>query len=143
MSWVTFRFLAGIISAFLLQGPSRPFSCSVFAADWNLEIDPVGIADDGKYQCQVTPQRSRDAYVNVHVPPEDPFIEDGPVLHVKESVEVKLECVARGGKPPAKVSNAYSYLFYCYFVTTSDLSLILQSFEQILLTLNICSNLPL
>ena len=28
-----------------------------FAADWNLEIDPVGIADDGKYQCQVTPQR--------------------------------------------------------------------------------------
>ena len=50
--------------------------------------------------------RSRDAYINVHVPPEDPFIEDGPVLHVKESVEVKLECVSRGGKPPAKVSNA-------------------------------------
>jgi len=52
----------------------------------------------------VTPQRSRDAYVNVHVRPEDPFIENGPVLHVKESVEVKLECVARGGKPPAKIN---------------------------------------
>ena len=72
-------------------------------ADWNLEIDPVSIRDDGKYQCQVTPHRSRDAYVNVWVPPENPVIEDGPVINVKESVEVKLECVARGGKPPAKV----------------------------------------
>ena len=90
--------------------------CFVFAADWNLEIDPVGIADDGKYQCQVTPQRSRDAYVNVHVPPEDPFIEDGPVLHVKESVEVKLECVARGGKPPAKVSITHIDIFATYLL---------------------------
>ena len=52
----------------------------------------------------MTPLRSRYAQVNVWVPPEDPFIEDGPVIHVKESVQVKLECVARGGKPPAKVS---------------------------------------
>ena len=74
-------------------------------ADWNLEIDPVSIKDDGKYQCQVTPHRSRDAYVQVWVAPEDPFIEDGPVMQVKESVEVELECVARGGKPPAKVSS--------------------------------------
>ena len=76
--------------------------------DWNLEIDPVGIRDDGQYQCQLTPLRSRYAYVNVWVPPEDPFIVDGPVIHVKESVEVKLECVARGGKPPAKVSDILS-----------------------------------
>ena len=59
--------------------------------------------------------RSRDAYINVHVPPEDPFIEDGPVLHVKESVEVKLECVSRGGKPPAKVSNALLKLLFIRF----------------------------
>ena len=44
------------------------------------------------------------------VPPEDPFIEDGPVIHVKESVEVKLECVARGGKPPAKVSDIFQMI---------------------------------
>ena len=78
---------------------------SVFSGDWNLEIDPVSIYDDGQYQCQMTPLRSRYAHVNVWVPPEDPFIEDGPVIHVKESVQVKLECVARGGKPPAKVSH--------------------------------------
>lgn len=70
-----------------------------------MEIDPVSINDDGRYQCQMTPLRSRYAHVTVWVPPQDPFIEDGPVMHVKESVEVKLECVARGGKPPAKVSN--------------------------------------
>ena len=63
----------------------------------------------------MTPLRSRYAQVNVWVPPEDPFIEDGPVIHVKESVQVKLECVARGGKPPAKVSF-YSFIIssiYC------------------------------
>ena len=65
------------------------------------------IHDDGRYQCQMTPLRSRYAQVNVWVPPEDPFIEDGPVIHVKESVQVKLECVARGGKPPAKVSTIF------------------------------------
>lgn len=74
--------------------------------DWNLEIDPVSIRDDGQYQCQLTPLRSRYAYVNVWVPPEDPFIVDGPVIHVKESVQVQLECVAQGGKPPAKVSES-------------------------------------
>ena len=74
------------------------------------------IHDDGRYQCQMTPLRSRYAQVNVWVPPEDPFIEDGPVIHVKESVQVKLECVARGGKPPAKVSFYRFIIISIFFV---------------------------
>ena len=77
-----------------------------FAVDWNLQIDPVSIEDDGRYQCQMTPLRSRYAYLNVWKTPEDPFVENGPIIKVKESVEVKLTCVARNGKPPAKVSAA-------------------------------------
>ena len=59
----------------------------------------------------MTPSRSRDAYVNVWVPPQDPFIEDGPVLQVKESVEVQLQCISRGGKPAAKVLKTAGCIF--------------------------------
>ena len=85
---------------------SNGYSFFFFAVDWNLQIDPVSIEDDGRYQCQMTPLRSRYAYLNVWKTPEDPFVENGPVIKVKESVEVKLTCVARNGKPPAKVSAA-------------------------------------
>ena len=78
------------------------------SADWDLEIDPVSVDDDETYQCQVTlgytsSLRSRKAKVEVLVPPENPFIKEGPTLNVKESRDVALTCVARGGKPAAKV----------------------------------------
>jgi hypothetical protein len=38
------------------------------------------------------------------VPPEDPIIKEGPILNVKESRDVALACVARGGKPAAKLT---------------------------------------
>ena len=87
---------------------------SFFAVDWNLQINPVSIEDDGRYQCQMTPLRSRYAYLNVWKTPEDPFVENGPIIKVKESVEVKLTCVARNGKPPAKVSAAMALKMYNY-----------------------------
>ena len=75
-----------------------------------MEIDPVSVDDDETYQCQVTmgftrSLRSRKAKIEVLVPPDPPFIEQGPILNVKESRDVKLTCVARGGKPAAKVST--------------------------------------
>ena len=78
------------------------------SADWDLEIDPVSVDDDETYQCQVTlgytsSLRSRKAKVEVLVPPENPFIKEGRTLNVKESRDVALTCVARGGKPAAKV----------------------------------------
>ena len=78
-------------------------------ADWDLEIDPVSVDDDETYQCQVTlgytsSLRSRKARVNVLVPPENPFIREGRALSVKESRDVALTCIARGGKPAAKVN---------------------------------------
>ncbi len=74
-----------------------------FSGDWNLEIDPVTVDDDGTFQCQISPLRSRTAYVTVQVPPKDPYIEDGPLIRVKENVKVQLKCVAKEGKPPAQV----------------------------------------
>ena len=79
-----------------------------FLADWDLEIDPVSVDDDDIYQCQVTlgytsSLRSRKAKVEVLVPPQDPFIQEGPILNVKESRDAVLTCVAKGGKPAAKV----------------------------------------
>ena len=62
----------------------------------------------------MTPLRSRYAYLNVWKTPEDPFVENGPIIKVKESVEVKLTCVARNGKPPAKVSAAMALKMYNY-----------------------------
>ena len=65
--------------------------------------------DDDVYQCQVTlgytsSLRSRKAKVEVLVPPQDPFIKEGRVLTVKESRDVTITCISKGGKPAAKVS---------------------------------------
>ena len=97
-------------------GPSYRNDTSVFnlfLADWDLEIDPVTVDDDDVYQCQVTlgftsSLRSRKARVNVLVPPQDPFILEGPILNVKESRDVALTCIAKGGKPAAKVLLIFS-----------------------------------
>lgn len=81
-----------------------------FAADWDLEIDPISVDDDDTYQCQVTlgytsSLRSRKAKVEVLVPPQDPYIKEGRVITVKESQDITLTCIAKGGKPAAKVNK--------------------------------------
>ena len=81
-----------------------------FAADWDLEIDPISVDDDDTYQCQVTlgytsSLRSRKAKVEVLVPPQDPYINEGRVITVKESQDITLTCIAKGGKPAAKVNK--------------------------------------
>ncbi len=42
--------------------------------------------------------------MTVWVPPSDPRIIDGPVVQVKENVEVSLRCESNGGKPAARVN---------------------------------------
>ena len=81
-----------------------------FAADWDLEIDPISVDDDDTYQCQVTlgytsSLRSKKAKVEVLVPPQDPYIKEGRVITVKESQDITLTCIAKGGKPAAKVNK--------------------------------------
>lgn len=78
--------------------------------DFSLDIYPVHLEDDAKYQCQVSPGplgqpgiRSRFAQLSVLVPPDPPKILQGPVLLTTEDREVELECVSVGGKPAAEV----------------------------------------
>ncbi|XP_052872055.1 irregular chiasm C-roughest protein-like [Anopheles cruzii] len=79
--------------------------------DFSLEISPVMLDDDAKYQCQVGPGkggtpgiRSRFAKLSVLVPPEAPKIVQGGFLMTTEGREIELECVSAGGKPAAEIT---------------------------------------
>lgn len=79
--------------------------------DFSLDIFPVMLDDDARYQCQVGPGpqgeagiRSRFAKLTVLVPPESPKILQGEHLVATEDREIELECVSVGGKPAAEVS---------------------------------------
>ena len=79
--------------------------------DYSLEIFPVQLEDDARYQCQVSPGpagepgvRSRFAQLVVLVPPEPPRIVQGDHLETTEDREIELECVSAAGKPAAEVS---------------------------------------
>lgn len=66
--------------------------------------------DDDVYQCQVIKSaseslRSKEVNVTVWKPPEAPFIEEAPILNVKENRDVTLTCISRGGRPKPKVSR--------------------------------------
>lgn len=86
---------------------NKPFC---FAGEFYLDIQPVMLEDDAKFQCQVgaadgvDPIRSNDAKLTVTVPPEAPVIINGDLLRTTEDMEVEIECVSRGGKPAAEVS---------------------------------------
>ncbi|XP_049535052.1 irregular chiasm C-roughest protein-like isoform X2 [Anopheles darlingi] len=78
--------------------------------DYSLDISPVMLDDDAKYQCQVGPGkdgtpgiRSRFAKLSVLVPPEAPKIVQGDFLMTTEDREIELECVSVGGKPAAEI----------------------------------------
>lgn len=87
--------------------------------DFSLDIYPVMLDDDAKYQCQVGPGplgesgiRSRFAQLTVLVPPEAPKILQGDYLVTTEDREIELECVSVGGKPAAEVSFIYSKIIF-------------------------------
>lgn len=93
--------------------------------DYSLDIYPVMLDDDAKYQCQVSPGpegqpaiRSTFAGLTVLVPPEAPKITQGDVIYATEDRRVEIECVSIGGKPAAEVSVStptylYIYSFIC------------------------------
>ncbi|XP_055602535.1 irregular chiasm C-roughest protein-like [Uranotaenia lowii] len=79
--------------------------------DFSLEIYPVMLDDEARYQCQVSPGkdgtpgiRSRFASITVLVPPETPKIIQGDFLVTTEDREIELECVSVGGKPAAEIT---------------------------------------
>uniref|UniRef100_A0A182J1W2 Ig-like domain-containing protein n=1 Tax=Anopheles atroparvus TaxID=41427 RepID=A0A182J1W2_ANOAO len=79
--------------------------------DFSLDISPVMLDDDAKYQCQVGPGkggipgiRSRFAKLTVLVPPESPKIVQGDFMVTTEDREIELECVSVGGKPAAEIT---------------------------------------
>lgn len=86
---------------------------SLVAGDFSLDIFPVMLDDDARYQCQVGPGlagepgiRSKFATLTVLVPPEPPRIVQGDFLVTTEDREIELECVSLAGKPAAEVRNA-------------------------------------
>ncbi|KAM8721568.1 hypothetical protein ACLKA7_007449 [Drosophila subpalustris] len=79
--------------------------------DYSLDIYPVMLDDDAKYQCQVSPGpegqpaiRSTFAGLTVLVPPEAPKITQGDVIYATEDRKVEIECVSIGGKPAAEIT---------------------------------------
>lgn len=79
--------------------------------DYSLEIYPVMLDDDARYQCQVSPGpegqpavRSTFAKITVLVPPEAPKISQGEVIYTTEDRKVDIECLSVGGKPAAEIT---------------------------------------
>lgn len=78
--------------------------------DFSLDIYPVMLDDDAKYQCQVAPKsgtngiRSRFASLSVLVPPDAPKIIQGNHMLTTEDREIELECISFGGKPAAEIT---------------------------------------
>ncbi|XP_050530671.1 irregular chiasm C-roughest protein [Daktulosphaira vitifoliae] len=79
--------------------------------EYNLEMNPVTLDDDGVYQCQVgvgkhdePAIRSKKATITVLVPPDRPRILQGDFLILTEGKPIDLECVSDGGKPPAEIT---------------------------------------
>nr|AAA16632.1 irreC roughest protein [Drosophila melanogaster]CAA79756.1 irreC-roughest protein [Drosophila melanogaster]prf//2003280A irreC roughest protein [Drosophila melanogaster] len=79
--------------------------------DYSLDIYPVMLDDDARYQCQVSPGpegqpaiRSTFAGLTVLVPPEAPKITQGDVIYATADRKVEIECVSVGGKPAAEIT---------------------------------------
>ncbi|XP_066254546.1 irregular chiasm C-roughest protein [Euwallacea similis] len=79
--------------------------------DYSLDIYPVMLEDDAKYQCQVSPGpqgqpgiRSNFATLTVLVPPDPPKIIQGDFMVTTEDREIELECISFGGKPAAEIT---------------------------------------
>jgi hypothetical protein len=82
----------------------------LFSGDFTLDINPVELEDDARFQCQVgasegiEPIRSRYATLTVLAPPAPPrLLPEGDVYRTVEGRQVELRCESRGGKPAAEV----------------------------------------
>jgi len=79
------------------------------AQDWDLEINPVELADEADYQCQVLSTdpaqtiRSNTARLEVRSQCSRPVITGGPVLGLQEGVHTQVQCSCRGARPPARL----------------------------------------
>ncbi|XP_041081614.1 kin of IRRE-like protein 1 [Polyodon spathula] len=72
----------------------------------SLLIDSAELTDDAVYECQATQAalRSHRARLTVLVPPEDPTVDDGPVVRLKAHEPYNLTCRASGAKPAAEIT---------------------------------------
>ncbi|XP_078511521.1 kin of IRRE-like protein 2 [Lissotriton helveticus] len=76
------------------------------SGEHNLRVDGAELADDAVYECQATQAalRSHRAKLTVLIPPEDPEIEEGPILKLKANMPYNLTCRALGAKPAAEIT---------------------------------------
>lgn len=85
-------------------------SFGIFTGDYTLDINPVDLEDDARFQCQIgaadgiKPIRSRYATLTVLVPPDAPkLMPAGELFKTVEGRQVELRCESRGGKPASEV----------------------------------------
>ncbi|KAM3830327.1 kin of IRRE-like protein 2 [Vipera latastei] len=76
------------------------------AGQHNLRIDYAELDDDAVYECQATQAalRSQRAKLTVLIPPNDPEIHGGPIVHVISNIPYNLSCHAAGAKPAAEIT---------------------------------------
>ena len=79
------------------------------ARDWHLQIDPVYLADEGEYQCQVLSRdptqsiRSKAARLEVRSPCSLPIIAGPASIELREGNIAQLQCTCSGARPPARL----------------------------------------
>uniref|UniRef100_A0A8C4Y5H1 Kirre like nephrin family adhesion molecule 2 n=1 Tax=Gopherus evgoodei TaxID=1825980 RepID=A0A8C4Y5H1_9SAUR len=76
------------------------------AGQHNLRIESAELGDDAVYECQATQAalRSQRAQLTVLLPPNDPVIQNGPIVRVQASVPYNLTCQVSGAKPAPEIS---------------------------------------
>uniref|UniRef100_A0A8C3STQ7 Ig-like domain-containing protein n=1 Tax=Chelydra serpentina TaxID=8475 RepID=A0A8C3STQ7_CHESE len=76
------------------------------AGQHNLRIESTELGDDAVYECQATQAalRSQRAQLTVLLPPNDPMIQNGPIVRVQASVPYNLSCQVSGAKPAPEIS---------------------------------------
>ncbi|CAM5124469.1 unnamed protein product [Natator depressus] len=76
------------------------------AGQHNLRIESTELGDDAMYECQATQAalRSQRAQLTVLLPPNDPVIQNGPIVRVQASVPYNLTCQVSGAKPAPEIS---------------------------------------
>ena len=99
-----------------------------FSGDFTLDIHPVDLDDDARFQCQIgaadgiKPIRSQYATLTVLVPPEPPkLMPTGDLMKTVEGRQVELRCESRGGKPASEVRFTFfpgQMIILCFFVVT-------------------------
>ncbi|XP_063959314.1 kin of IRRE-like protein 3 [Lytechinus pictus] len=79
------------------------------AGEYNLKIVDVTLADDGLYQCQVTPSatdeglKSNTAKLTVQRPPGSVSLDGSPTMSVEVTEQVNLTCNANAANPAATI----------------------------------------